>query len=308
MFSKYKEQMDKDSPAGTKYFSHYHSNFLRSYGMVSPAPDHETIINRLHPVSSEWLKRPGVALSEFAKTLVKNMQWLATGGEMLMNDMAIEDVNANLQPLLKSLSNLNTKNEHARPKAKHVKNVLTTLYKNVPHITKAMNDMVQLGGSMFITGIQYLVVKELLSHPQIYANKMVGTNPNITTFKPDTSVAGLLSMLYHFSCRSVKSSESVPTTSSRNLLDELSAAEKSGKRKSTTVLLKSDDSSSSSSSSSFSADKNRRKKNKDKKKRSHKKILKTSKPRKPNAQERANWLSFLQTNCTSLARVSKITE
>ena len=175
--------MDKDSPAGKKCFGHYRSKFLKPYGMASPAPDHETIINRLHPVFFEWLKLPGVAMSEFAETLVKNMQWLAIGGEKLINDMAIEDVNANLQPLLKSLSNLNTKNEHARPKAKHVKNVLTTLYENEPHITKAMNDMVQLGGSMFITGIQYLVVKELLSHLQIYANKMVGTNPNITMFK-----------------------------------------------------------------------------------------------------------------------------
>ena len=53
-----------------------------------------------------------------------------------MKDMAIEDVNANLQPLLKSLSHFNTINEHARPKPKHVKNVLTTLYQNDPHIKK----------------------------------------------------------------------------------------------------------------------------------------------------------------------------
>ena len=81
MFSKYKKQMDKDSPGGTKYFGHHPSNFLKPYGMASPAPDHETIINRLHPVSCEWLKHPGVAMSEFAETLVKNMQWLATGGK-----------------------------------------------------------------------------------------------------------------------------------------------------------------------------------------------------------------------------------
>ena len=107
-----------------------------------------------------------------------------------------------------------------------MKKVLSTVYQS-GGVDKAMKHMVQLGGSMFLRGIQYLVVKELLLNPTAYANKMVGDNPDITDFKADPSVAGLLTMLKR-SCTNTaaqrESSASTPSTS--KLLSELEDADK----------------------------------------------------------------------------------
>ena len=257
MFSK--NQWSKESPSATQYFRHYPSNFLNHYGLASSAPGHEKIMRRTHPVSCEWLKRPGVAMSEFAETMVENMQWLRTNSEKLMDTSRFKNVHSKLRPFLESLSQLNRKNTQATPKPKHAKKVLKTFYENDEEVTKTMMDMVQFGRSMFLTGIQYLVVKELLSNPEIYAEKMVDEDPNITLFKSGPSVAGLLCMLNSFTCEQGKASQSSPATFSRNLINELKLAETSGKRKSRTDSSESDDSSSSSS------EETKRKRRKDKK-------------------------------------------
>ena len=151
--------------------------------MAAAAPDGEKIMRRIHPVSCEWLKRPKVAMSEFADTMIENVKWLNGDGKTLVDSFDMGTVSEKLQPMLQALGHLNTKNSEANPKGKHFKKVLSTLYENDHEVDNAMKNMVQLGGSMFLAGIQYLVVKELLSNPVAYANKMVGDNPDITDFK-----------------------------------------------------------------------------------------------------------------------------
>ena len=68
------------SPGGTKYFNHFPSNFLHPYGLAGPAPDHETLQRRINLICCEWLKRPHIAMSEFAATMVNNFNFLATNG------------------------------------------------------------------------------------------------------------------------------------------------------------------------------------------------------------------------------------
>ena len=142
------------------------------------------------------------------------MQWLRTNSETLMDDSRFKNVHSKLRPFFKSVFHSNRKNTQATPKPKRAKKVLKTLYENDAEVTKTMMDMVQFGGSMFLTGIQYLVVKELLSNPEIYAEKMVGEDPNITLFKSDPSVAGMLCMLNSFTCGQGEAGQSSPATSS----------------------------------------------------------------------------------------------
>ena len=165
MYSKPKSQLRKHSPGATQYFNHFPSNFLTPYGMATAAPDGEKIMRRIHPVSCEWLKQPKVAMSEFADTMVQNMEWLNSEGKTLVDSFDIATVSEKLQPMLQALGQLNSKNSEANPKGKHVKKVLSTLYENDHEVDKAMKGMVQLGGSMLLMGIQYIVVKELLSNP-----------------------------------------------------------------------------------------------------------------------------------------------
>ena len=121
-------------------------------------------------------------MSEFAETMVENMQWLRTISETLMDDSRFKNLHSKLRPFFKSVFHSNRKNTQATPKPKRAKKVLKTLYENDAEVTKTIMDMVQFGGSMFLNDIQYLVVKELLSNLEIYAEKMVGEDPNITLF------------------------------------------------------------------------------------------------------------------------------
>ena len=153
------------------------------------------------------------------------MEWLNSESKTLVDSFDIATVLEKLQPMLQALGQLNTKNSEANPKGKHVKKVLSTLYKNDYEVDKAMKDMVQLGGSMFLMGIQYLVVKELLSNPFAYVNKMVGDNPDITDFKADPSVAGLTMLKSTCTNPKTQSETSASTPSTSNFLSELEHAD-----------------------------------------------------------------------------------
>ena len=98
MYSKPKNQSKMDSPAATKYFNHHPSNFLNPYGLAADAPDAEKILRRIHPISCEWLKRPRIAMSEFAQTMVDNIEWLVDEGKDLVDSKKIEVLHGKMVP------------------------------------------------------------------------------------------------------------------------------------------------------------------------------------------------------------------
>ncbi len=108
------------------------------------------------------------------------------------------------------------------------------MYENDQELDNTIKDMVKVGGSMFIAGIQYMVVKELGSNPQVYARRMVSDDESTNSFKANPSVGGLLSMLKK-TCLPENSTQTATCSSSasRNLLAELNDADepRSKKRK-----------------------------------------------------------------------------
>ena len=77
------------------------------------ASDGDRIMRRVHPVSNEWLNWTKVAMSEFADTMIQNVQWLNGEGKTLLDSFDIGTVSEKLQPMLLALGQLNTKNTEA---------------------------------------------------------------------------------------------------------------------------------------------------------------------------------------------------
>lgn len=99
------------------------------------------------------------------------------------------------------------------------------LYDDSAPIHNLMENFFQLGGSMFIMSIQYLMARDLMCHPTEYADKMVASDQIINQFKQAQSVPALLQML-STTCAFDPSQHLKPSTSTpnRSLLDELRKA------------------------------------------------------------------------------------
>ena len=108
------------TPGGTRYFNHFPSNFLRPYGLAGSAPDHNTLQRRINPVCCEWLKRPHIAMSEFAATIVDNFNWLANTPNDFIATNVLKERRDSHEQFLQALSNLNTKNPEAIPLPQHL--------------------------------------------------------------------------------------------------------------------------------------------------------------------------------------------
>lgn len=232
MFQKGKRTYDPSSPGGTNYFNHYPSNYLKPYGLASPAPDHITLLKRANPISCERLKRPKIAMSEFAATMVENIKWLSTEKSKWENRSEMRGLQSAMEPLLGALLHLNTKNQEADLKPHHIDEVLESMYQDESETHEAMIQLFQVGGSMYLMATQYLVVKELLSSPAEYADKMVGNELPIKDFKRKRNVPGVLDML-KTTCAPPHHRRSTERTSSKSLMAELKAAQTHGKSRAT---------------------------------------------------------------------------
>lgn len=221
MYSKSrKPNASPPSPSGTSYFNHFPSNFLKPYGQSSSAPDHVTLMKHINPKSYEWLERPKVAMSEFASTIVDNMNWLSSLQNPVLNTVHMEESKEKLQPFLDALLNLNTRNIHANPNSGHIRTVLETFYDPSLAVHSLMKDFYEIGGAMYIMGIHYMMAMDLMSHPAEYADKMVGIDEATTAFKRDWNVRGLSKFLNSTCANSLQSPHSTRSVT-RNLLDEL---------------------------------------------------------------------------------------
>ena len=212
------------SPGGTKFFNHFPSNFLRPYGLAGAAPDHETLQRRINPVCCEWLKRPHIAMSEFAATIVENFNFLATNGSTFVNNDSINEKMQTSEQFLQALGNLNTKNPQASPQPEHVRTVMETMYDDSDSLHEMMSEFFQIGGSMFVMAIQYLMARDLMCHPDQYADKMVATDHVTNNFKQERSVPGLLHMLSNTCAHASPLQTGSHTSTHRNLLHELRKA------------------------------------------------------------------------------------
>ena len=54
-------------------FNHFYKDFMKGYSLATSEVDERLIETRLKAFTGELLKRPGVAFSEFAETLCRNV-------------------------------------------------------------------------------------------------------------------------------------------------------------------------------------------------------------------------------------------
>lgn len=61
----------------TNYNKHFPRSFLLNYGPAIQDISKEGVLNRLHEWNCEWLKRPNIAMSEIAMTVIDNLPLLS---------------------------------------------------------------------------------------------------------------------------------------------------------------------------------------------------------------------------------------
>ena len=75
----------KSPSDGVKYFFHFRKDFINPYGLAHDASSFsdQQISARLSQMNCEFLTRPNIALSEFAHTLLANIEYLEENASVL---------------------------------------------------------------------------------------------------------------------------------------------------------------------------------------------------------------------------------
>ena len=97
---------------------------------------------------------------------------------------------------------LNTKNE-GQPTSSDVKRDLRTMSSDDDAIDYFFDGLIQTGGAMYLLGIHYAVLKTLMTNPNQYAERVVGTTPDISEFKKNPTIPAM----QHFLMRQCSSDE-----------------------------------------------------------------------------------------------------
>ena len=176
-------------------------------------------MKQTNPKSCECLKRPKVAMREFAATIAENMNWLASLQNPVLNTGCMQQAKE-LQPFLNALVHLNTRNVNATPDSAHIRTVFKTFYDPNLSVHSLMKDFYEIRVATYNTGIHFMTAVELISHPAEYTDKMVGVDEPTTAFKQDRIVAAL-SQFLNATCTNCLRSPGSTKSVTRNLLDEL---------------------------------------------------------------------------------------
>ena len=100
-------------------------------------------------------------------------------------------MNDKLSQFLTSLESLNAQTDNGPAKPCDVKQLMKFLLGDDEDINGFFDNMVKIGGAMFLLGTHYSVVKTIFSNPDWYAQKTYGTSKKIDEFKEDPTVKGL---------------------------------------------------------------------------------------------------------------------
>ena len=94
----------------TGYNRHFPRSFLLNYGLALQSPSDDAILSRLRDFNCEWLKRPNIALSEFAMTVKDNMLLIRQFSGTVFTEFA-EDLLESLDPLIPAMKRLDNKDK-----------------------------------------------------------------------------------------------------------------------------------------------------------------------------------------------------
>ena len=178
------------SPRGVNFFQQFTRQFLRPYGEAKDAPTPETVFRRLQPFTCEWLIPPKVAASEFAETLIKNLELLhADQSELVSHDsisylqQSLADLTNNLAPLRKESENNPTRN--------NIVQVMKFLFNDNDELDTAMDNVFRLGRAMLATACHYIVASTLVRDPQGYADDVQCENGIDASFKRNKNIPSM---------------------------------------------------------------------------------------------------------------------
>ena len=96
----------------------------------------------------------------------------------------------NCKTFLETLANLNPTNLQWSPRDDETTEMM---YNDLDHMHEMISQFFQIGRSMFIMAIQYLMARDLMCHPELY--RIIATDRIINDFKQALSVPALFQML-----------------------------------------------------------------------------------------------------------------
>ena len=156
--------------------------------------------------------------------VVNYFNFLATTANNFIDNEAIDEKRQNCQNFFEALWNLNTKHPQGSPRPEHIRTVMEKMYDDTDPIHDMMAQFFQIGGSMYVMSIQYLMARDVMCHPEEYADKIVATDRIINEFKEARSVPALLQMLTITCAHATPSQAASQSRPNRSLLDELRRA------------------------------------------------------------------------------------
>ena len=110
MFSKSKTIIDSPLKC-VNYYRHFPTCFLKPYGEAEKMLTEELELKRLSHNNCEWLRRLPTAASEFAETLMKNLEGLSENESPYLKKSKISSMLENLQPFFQVLKKFDNKNK-----------------------------------------------------------------------------------------------------------------------------------------------------------------------------------------------------
>ena len=195
---KQKASNQPSSPA----INFFPTSFLRPYGGADPAPTQDIVMRRLSSINCEWLRRPQTGISEFAKTMQANLNFLTENHLKFTKQSTFSAVTEHLGDFLSLLRKLNTKNsEEGQATAEELKQFLKIMLTDDDSLDESFRQMMEFGGAMYLLGTHYTVIKALLNDPPHYAAKSLETFcPPFTQFKSNPTVKGTKALLTKTFC------------------------------------------------------------------------------------------------------------
>ena len=105
------------SPRGVSFFQQFVRQFIKTYGEADDVPSTETVFRLIQPFTCEWLVRPKVTASEFAKTLIKNLQVIQNDESGILRVKAGDTLQTLLAHLTQSVAPPRKDGDHEQTKS-----------------------------------------------------------------------------------------------------------------------------------------------------------------------------------------------
>ena len=178
------------SPRGVSFFQQFVRQFIKTYGEADDVPSTETVFRLIQPFTCEWLVRPKVAASEFAETLIKNLQVIQNDESGILRKNASDTLQTWLAHLTQSVAPLRKDSDY-EPTKSDVINMMKFMFDEKDELDEAMDTMFKMGGAIYSTACQYIVLRSIIRNPDAYAALTQCENGADTSFKSQKDIPAM---------------------------------------------------------------------------------------------------------------------